>query len=78
MARRAPVDAGYERSFGENTYDYAAILEFDDRSGLVAYLNDPRHAELGRLFWLNCERTIVSEVETVDPSKADAVDELVL
>lgn len=77
VGRRADVDAGYDRSFGDNTYKYAAILGFDRRQDLIAYLNHPSHAELGRLFWLNCERTVVSEVETVDLADPDFADKLV-
>jgi len=51
---------------GDKTYDFAAVLEFKDRKALLAYLRDPIHQELGRLFWESCERTVVSEVEFRD------------
>ena len=56
------IDAGYVRSFGETTYDGAAMLEFEDEKGLVDYLTHPLHDELGRLFWESCSRTVISEV----------------
>lgn len=77
IGRRAEIDAGYERLFGDKTYEYAAVLEFSDQAGLVHYLNTPEHAELGRLFWENCESTVVSEVELIDVLAPDAVDKLV-
>jgi hypothetical protein len=77
VGRRIEVDAGYDRSPGDKSYDYAAVLEFNDRNGLIQYLNSPDHAELGRLFWLACESTVVVEVEVADHHDASAVDRLV-
>jgi hypothetical protein len=77
IGRRANVDAGYERSFGDKTYEFAAVLEFRDRSALIRYLNSSDHAELGRLFWQNCQDSVICEVDLVDPSGAGAIDHLV-
>ena len=63
---RVAVSPGYDRSLGDKTYQFAAIVEFDDREGLISYLNHPKHHELGRLFWEVCESTIVSEHEMED------------
>ncbi|MEO8481735.1 MAG: Dabb family protein [Acidobacteriota bacterium] len=78
IGRRTNVDVGYERSFGDKTYEYSAVLEFETRERLIQYLTNPLHAELGRLFWENCERTVICETESVDPSSPHAVDLLVL
>ena len=51
---------------GDKTYEFAAVLEFQDEAALTGYLQHPMHHELGRLFWENCERTVVSEVEYLD------------
>jgi hypothetical protein len=67
------VDAGYVRGMGDMTYEYAAVLEFEDERALRAYLQHPLHHELGRLFWENCERTVVSEVEFLDGRDPDLV-----
>jgi hypothetical protein len=77
VGRRVDVDPGYGRHLGDSTYEFAAIIEFESRSALVDYLVDPRHQELGRLFWESCDRTVVSEVEYVDLASRNAVDELV-
>lgn len=77
VGKRVAVDAGYERSFGDWTYEFAAILEFDTRSALVAYLRHPLHEKIGRLFWENCERTAISEVEVVDMNDPDIINALV-
>jgi len=66
VGRSVDVDAGYQRNFGDTTYKFAAILEFADQAGLVAYLNHPIHEELGRAFWEVCASTAILEVEFVD------------
>jgi len=77
VGRRIDVNSGEDRSFGDSTYEYSAVVEFDDQAGLVSYLNEPAHRELGRLFWLYCERTVVLEVQAVDAKSTDVVDLLV-
>jgi hypothetical protein len=67
VGRRVEIDPGYPRSFGDGSYEYAAVLEFDDRDSLVRYLTSTSHAQLGRLFWETCGKTIVMEVEVGDP-----------
>ena len=76
VGRSIDIDAGYVRSMGDTTYEYAAVIEFADEVELKAYLNHPRHAELGELFWQYCERSIVSEVRSVDLTRGDAADKL--
>ena len=70
VGRRVALDAGYERSFGDKTYEYAAVLEFANAEALIGYLNSADHGELGRLFWEMCESTVVTEVE-VEVSSAN-------
>lgn len=65
VGQRVDVDPGYPRSFGDKTYDYAAVLEFASREALVAYLNDSSHARLGQMFWEYCDSCVISEVETM-------------
>jgi hypothetical protein len=71
VGKRTEIDPGYPRSFGEGNYTFAAMLEFDTRDGLIAYLQHPLHRELGRLFWLVCERTAIVEVEIADTRTTD-------
>lgn len=77
LGKAADIDAGYERSFGDKTYSYAAVLEFSDREGLLAYLRHPLHVEIGRLFWQACERTAIVEVDTRDIEDPELGDFLV-
>lgn len=76
IGRRIQVNPGYERSFGDATYEYAAVMEFASEGALIAYLNDPAHAALGRAFWASCERTVVCEVLAAEVEAA-AAEELV-
>lgn len=78
IGRRVEIDGGYARSFGEKTYQYAAILEFGEAQALQQYLNHPLHRVLGRMFWEMCESTMVIEVELVDGKSDRLVDFLVL
>lgn len=74
VGRAISVDPGYARSFGDKTYEFTAILDFATRSDLIAYLQHPLHHELGRLFWVYCESTIVVEVEARDAKSDEIVD----
>jgi hypothetical protein len=66
VGRRIDVDAGYARSFGEKTYQFVAIFEFENAAGLRGYLEHPLHKHLGTLFWEMCESTVVVEAAMVD------------
>ena len=66
IGRAAVVDPGYERSFGDKTYNLAAILEFHDEEGLLEYLRDPLHEEVGRKFWEYCDGTTIAEMRMAD------------
>lgn len=48
----------YEQLMTED-YPYAAVVEFDDLSGLEAYLRHPRHERLGTLFYQLLEAALV-------------------
>jgi hypothetical protein len=77
VGKRLAVQDGDHRNFGDATYEFAAVVEFDDPDGLSAYLAHPAHQELGRLFWLYCASTVVVEVRSVD-AKSDEVFELLV
>jgi hypothetical protein len=61
---------------GDQTYEFAAVLEFDDAAALEAYLEHPSHRVLGRLFWDNCASAIVMEAELRDALTEDLVSAL--
>jgi hypothetical protein len=73
VGRRIDFDAGYQRSFGDATYKFAAVLEFADEEKLGSYLTSAAHTEVGRLFWELCESTVVSEHRMTDGRSTDLI-----
>lgn len=73
IGRSTSIDAGYPRALAHDVYDFAGVFEFADPDALVTYLRHPLHAELGRLFWLYCDRTLILETHAVDP-RSSALD----
>ena len=53
---------GYEQAMRDN-YHYAAIIEFDDRAGLEAYLQHPAHEAAGRHFTEVASRSLAYDYE---------------
>jgi len=53
---------GYEQAMTV-PYTYAAILEFDDREGLDAYLHHPTHTAAGAHFTASAERALAYDYE---------------
>jgi hypothetical protein len=75
VGRTIEIDAGYPRDFGEKTYQNVCILEFNEKTSLIGYLNNPLHRELGRLFWEICDSAVVLESEMVD-AKTESLERL--
>jgi hypothetical protein len=50
VGRRFTHGRGYEQLMRVD-YEYAAVLEFDDAQGLLAYLEHPAHQQLGEQFF---------------------------
>ena len=74
VGRAVDIDAGYQRNFGDKTYEFAAVLEFLDREALLGYLQHQKHQALGRRFWESCESTVVVEVDGADALSVDIVE----
>jgi len=74
IGRRITLGLSYEIEMHPG-YEYAAVLEFDDRTGLLDYLDHPLHAELAKLFWSCSTRTLVFDYEMVagDPGTAHTI-----
>jgi hypothetical protein len=47
-------------------FPYLGVIEFDDRAGLLAYLQHPVHAGLGQMFGAAVEAALVYDFETAD------------
>ena len=65
VGRTTTVGASYE-GLGGPSYEFLAIIEFDSVDDLRSYLRHPLHAELGRQFWLACERTLILDSTAVE------------
>jgi len=57
---------GYEKQMAEH-YEYSAILEFDSEADLRAYLDDPDHAELGRLLFTSADAVLAYDFTNLPP-----------
>lgn len=62
VGRRFTHGCGYEQLMAVR-YDYAALLEFDDVAGLLAYLEHPAHQELGERFFKSFEEALMYDFE---------------
>jgi hypothetical protein len=47
-------------------YAYAAVIEFDDRAGLMAYLEHPTHEQLAAQFYSAFEEALMYDFELQD------------
>ena len=62
VGKRVVHGAGYEQLMTED-FPFAAIVEFDDLSGLRAYLEHSNHQRLGELFYRLQEAALVYDYE---------------
>jgi hypothetical protein len=71
VGKAIDLQPSYPRSLGDQTYEYAAIMEFQREEDLLAYLEHPTHRQLGRLFWDACGSTVVMEARMADVLQDD-------
>lgn len=69
VGRRFAVGRQYD-DHNPQTYPYVAILEFDDRDGLVRYLEHPAHRALGEQFYSAAESALAFDYELMDGADA--------
>lgn len=62
LGRRVVHGAGYESAM-PSSFDYAAILEFDDLAALQAYLAHPAHEALGPRFMRSIEASAIFDYQ---------------
>jgi len=60
VGRLTDIGVNYQQP-GDKAYEYVAIFEFDSVDDLRTYLYHPVHQELGRLFWLTCQATMIHD-----------------
>jgi hypothetical protein len=63
--------AGYEQAM-QVDYRYAAIMEFDDRSGLEAYLRHPAHEGIGRHFVASAASALAYDFDMVEAASSSS------
>jgi hypothetical protein len=73
VGRRVTHGRGYE-SLMRADYSYAALLEFDDLAGLLAYLEHPAHDALAARFFESFEEALIYDFELKEGE--DGVDDL--
>jgi hypothetical protein len=56
---------GYERMMLDD-YSFAAIIEFDDKEGLVEYLRHPSHQAIGADFTIAAQRGLAYDYDMDD------------
>jgi hypothetical protein len=62
IGRRVVHGAAYEAS-APDSGDYLAVIDFDDLSGLQAYLRHPAHEDLGARFYTALSSAMVYDYE---------------
>jgi hypothetical protein len=65
VGKRITVGRPYEQAMRVD-YTYAAVIEFDDRDGLKAYLEHPAHAQLASEFFSAFEEALMYDFELED------------
>jgi len=65
IGRRRTHGRAYEQLMRED-YSHAAILEFDDLEGLMAYLEHPAHAALAGQFFAGFEKALMYDFELTE------------
>jgi hypothetical protein len=62
IGRRVTLGRGYEQLMRAD-YPYAAILEFDDLTGLRAYLEHPAHEAIGKAVFAAADDVLIYDFE---------------
>jgi hypothetical protein len=65
VGRRFSHGRGYEHLMRMD-YEYAAVLEFEDPSALLAYLEHPAHQQLGERFFNAFEDALMYDYEVAE------------
>jgi hypothetical protein len=68
VGKRILLGRGYESLMAER-YEFVCVIEFDDEGALRRYLDHPAHAELGRLFFVSSEASLVYDFTRVEPER---------
>jgi hypothetical protein len=73
LGRRVVHGAGYE-ALMPVSFDFSAVIEFDDLDGLKAYLEHPAHRALGSQFMQSLESSAIFDYEMLSAEAAGDLD----
>jgi hypothetical protein len=68
IGRRVVLGRQYD-AMNAVEFPYVAILEFESKDDLVAYLDHPAHARLGLQFYTASEAAVAYDFDVLDPSR---------
>jgi hypothetical protein len=71
VGARVRLGRGYEQLMTTD-YTFAAILEFDDFSGLQSYLDHPVHEQLADRFYASVDQALTYDFELWEPEEGIA------
>ena len=66
IGKAVDLGFGYSNWPKDQQTGYAAIFEFEDKTGLEAYLAHPTHARLAALFWSTSDQPTILDVVAAD------------
>ena len=69
VGQRVLLGRAYE-ALMRSDYPYAAVIEFDDETGLRAYLDHPAHEELAARFFESFEDALIYDFELQEGTAA--------
>ena len=69
VGRRVMIGRAYE-ALMRSDYPYAAVIEFDDETGLRAYLDHPAHQQLAARFFESFEDALIYDFELEEGAAA--------
>ena len=76
VGKAVNLGMSYSNRVLSQQFDYAAIFEFSGEIGLKAYLVHDHHRKLAEMFWKVCERTLIIDVNAVDPLAGESMERI--
>lgn len=78
VGKTVDLNVGYEHRSISQQFDYVAVFEFRDVIDMKAYMVHDHHKNLAEMFWNVCDRTMIMDVEAMDPlADGEPVEKLV-
>ena len=68
IGRRVVMGRQYD-AMNTVEFPFVAVLEFDSRADLIAYLDHPAHEKLGMQFYATSEAALAYDFDLLDPTR---------